>query len=78
MKNPNVVISSDFGPIIINVNDQFIGKSISQNGYWAIEDIKLIIQLLEFQIKKLNKDITFYDVGANMRNSFFSNWQAFF
>ena len=66
MKNPNVVISSDFGPIIINVNDQFIGKSISQNGYWAIEDIKFIIQLLEFQIKKLNRNITFYDVGANI------------
>ena len=66
MKNPNVVISSNYGPIIININDQYIGKSISQNGYWAIEDINLIIKLLDHQIKKLSRNIIFYDVGANI------------
>lgn len=42
MKNPNTVISSDYGPIIINLNDNAIGRQISQYGYWATDDINLI------------------------------------
>ena len=40
MPNPNVVISSDHGSIIININD-FIGRNIAQHGYWAKADIAL-------------------------------------
>jgi FkbM family methyltransferase len=65
MKNPNAIISSDFGPIIININDKFIGRHISDHGYWAIDDINLIKLLIEHQLTKLDA-ITFYDVGANI------------
>ena len=65
MKNPNAIINSDYGLIIININDTTIGKSISQNGYWAIEDINLIKMLIDIQLQRCNS-ITFYDVGANI------------
>lgn len=65
MKNPNVVISSDYGPIIININDSVIGKRISQKGYWAVEDIGLMKQLIGAQLAK-HETVTVYDVGANI------------
>ena len=65
MSNSNVLISSDYGPIIINLNDTVIGKHISNHGFWAKDDIELIKQLINFLLTK--KDIvTFYDVGANI------------
>ena len=66
MKNPNVIISSDFGPIIINVNDKYIGKSIVKEGYWAKDDIELIIKIMTRRIKKLDRSLLFYDVGSNI------------
>jgi len=65
MSNPNVLINSDFGPIIINVNDTVIGKQISQSGYWAKDDIDLIKQLIDFLLSK-KELVVFYDVGANI------------
>lgn len=65
MKNPNAIISSDYGPIIINVNDSVIGKHIGKHGYWAIDDLGLIRQLVEMQLQKFGQ-VTFYDVGANI------------
>jgi FkbM family methyltransferase len=65
MKNPNVVISSAFGPVIINVNDTQVGKDIIQYGYWAMEDIIIIKSLLD-KLLESNEVITFYDVGANI------------
>lgn len=65
MKNPNSLISSDYGPIIINVNDSVIGKHISMNGYWASDDIEIIKQLINFLLSK-KESIVFYDVGANI------------
>jgi len=65
MKSPNVIVSSDYGPIIINVNDIIIGKEICQTGYWSKDDILVIRLLVENQLKRFEK-ITFYDVGANI------------
>ena len=65
MSNPNALIGSDYGPIIINVNDSVIGKYISQTGYWAKDDIELIKQLLNFLLEKKDS-VVFYDVGANI------------
>lgn len=65
MSNPNVLINSDYGSIIVNINDTVIGKHISQLGYWAKDDIKLIKQLIDFLLTK-KEMITFYDVGANI------------
>jgi FkbM family methyltransferase len=65
MKNPNALINSDYGPIIININDSIIGKYISQTGFWASEDLILIKELIDFILLKKDK-IMFYDVGSNI------------
>lgn len=65
MNNPNALISSDYGPIIVNINDTIIGKHISQTGFWAKSDIELIKDLLNYLLQKKNL-IVFYDVGANI------------
>ena len=65
MSSPNVLINSDYGPIIININDTCIGKFISHLGYWAKDDIELIKQLIDFLLTK-KESITFYDVGSNV------------
>lgn len=51
--------------MIINANDQYIGRSIEVYGAWAQDDIDLIVGLVELVLQ--NKEhITFYDVGANI------------
>lgn len=65
MNNPNAIISSDYGPIIINTNDFVIAKAISRDGYWAINDINLIKELISFQLTQ-RESITFFDIGANI------------
>jgi FkbM family methyltransferase len=65
MKNPNVLISCDYGSIIVNRYDSFIGAEISKSGYWAKDDIDLIKKLIRFRLKNTSK-ICFYDVGANI------------
>ena len=60
----NVVANSTFGPIIINVNDQFITPQIFATGYWAVNDINLIKKILDFQLRS-KKALNVYDVGAN-------------
>jgi len=63
--SPNMLFNSKFGKIIINKNDKYIGKSIIEKGYWAEEDIVIIIKLLELQLAKKDK-VIFYDVGSNI------------
>ena len=58
-------INTQFGKIIININDQFIGKSFLNQKYWGLQDIETISKIIEFKCKKKNK-IVFYDVGANI------------
>lgn len=65
MKNPNALINSDYGPIIININDAVIGAHISKFGYWAKDDIELIKTLLNYQLSK-KETVIFYDVGSNI------------
>ena len=64
MPNPNVVISSDHGSLIINVND-FIGRNVVQNGYWAKADIALMQQILGKRLAGKER-LRIYDVGANI------------
>jgi FkbM family methyltransferase len=64
MPNPNVVISSDHGSLIINVND-FIGRNVVQNGYWAKADIALMQQILGKRLAS-KEHLRIYDVGANI------------
>jgi FkbM family methyltransferase len=65
MKNPNAIINSNYGPIIINVYDKYIGGHISKLGYWAEDDINVIFELMIILLKK-KESIMFYDVGANI------------
>ena len=58
-------INTQFGKIVININDQFIGKSFLNQKYWGLQDIETISKIIEFKCKKKNK-IIFYDVGANI------------
>ena len=65
MNNPNVLISCDYGSIIVNRYDPYLGLEISANGYWAKEDINLIKMIMEIKLKDAEK-VVFYDVGANI------------
>jgi FkbM family methyltransferase len=65
MKIPNVLASSDFGPIIVNVNDAIIGRLVIDRGFSAADDIELIRLLLDVILQR-KQSILFYDVGANI------------
>jgi FkbM family methyltransferase len=64
-KSPNILINSKFGKIIIDQNDKYIGKHIIEKGYWAEEDIEIILNLLKIQLSRKDS-LVFYDVGANI------------
>tara|TARA_B100001057_G_scaffold363131_1_gene365800 strand:+ start:36 stop:797 length:762 start_codon:yes stop_codon:yes gene_type:complete len=59
------IINTQFGKIVVNINDKFIGKSFINQKYWGLEDIEVISKIIEYKCKKKNK-IVFYDVGANI------------
>ncbi|MEI8033153.1 MAG: FkbM family methyltransferase [Chlorobiaceae bacterium] len=65
MSCSNVVISSNYGPLIINVNDQVIANNVIRDGYFAIHDIQLIKLLID-ELNKIYPEIVFYDVGSNI------------
>jgi FkbM family methyltransferase len=62
---PNKIVKSNYGPMIINANDQYIGRSIEQYGHWAADDIDLIGRICDFLLQSKPK-ITMYDVGSNI------------
>ena len=62
---PNKIVNSANGPMIINTNDQFIGRSIEVYGAWAQDDIDLIKSLVELLLSNKDK-VILYDVGANI------------
>ena len=51
-------IDTQFGKIVININDQFIGKSFLNQKYWALQDIETISKIIEFKCKKKNKIVS--------------------
>ena len=42
-------INTQFGKIVININDQFIGKSFLNQKYWGLKDIEIISKIIEFK-----------------------------
>lgn len=62
---PNKIVTSTYGPMIINANDQYIGRSIELYGAWAQDDIDLIKSLIDILLTQKEK-VIFYDVGANI------------
>jgi len=65
MANPNVLIASDYGPIIINRYDPFIGMDIARIGYCFKDDINLFKRIIDFLLTK-SDSITYYDCGSNI------------
>ena len=45
-------INTQFGKIVININDQFIGKSFLNQKYWGLPDIEIISKIIELKCKK--------------------------
>ncbi len=63
----NVISNSDYGLIIINLNDTVIGRSIRKDGYWGSQDIELIESILGQTCKgQEDQDICLLDVGSNI------------
>jgi FkbM family methyltransferase len=55
----NVISEYKYGKIIYNINDYYIGTTISEYGEYCDEEIELITQLV-------NKGDTVLDIGANI------------
>lgn len=51
--------------MIINANDQHVGRSLEVYGSWAKEDIDLIASLITLQLQQ-KSCVTLFDVGANI------------
>jgi FkbM family methyltransferase len=51
--------------MIINANDQYIGRSIELYRAWAQDDIDLIVGLIDLLLQN-KPQVIFYDVGANI------------
>src|ERR1700722_8705072 len=61
---PNIVAYSLFGPIIVNVHDAVISRTIFEAGIWNYPQLDIILRLVQHILSKKEK-ILFYDIGAN-------------
>ena len=61
----NKLVNSVNGPMIINSNDQYIGRSKELTGGWAIDDVALIESFCEIILADKGS-MRLYDVGANI------------
>ena len=64
-KIPSKIVNSKFGPMIINGNDLYIGRSLEVHGVWAGDDINVIAQICAFLLQS-KPQIRVYDVGSNI------------
>ena len=62
---PNVLVGTDFGLLITNVNDAPIGKDIFESGYHLKSDINVMIALIG-HLASMRDALVVYDVGANI------------
>ena len=62
---PNKLVTSHYGPMIINTNDKYICRSIEQHGAWAADDIELLKSIVDILLAD-RAQVCFYDVGANI------------
>lgn len=61
----NKLVTSHYGPMIINANDRYIGASIQHFGAWAADDIETIKSIIDILLDE-KSSVTMYDVGANI------------
>lgn len=64
-KYRNVLTQTDFGPMIININDDTIGMCISRYGYWGAGDIVLIQSILT-KLYADKEHMCLLDIGTNI------------
>lgn len=50
---------------MVNTKDEWIGRAVIDSGYWGLDDLTLIRQLINQRFKDRDH-IIFYDVGANI------------
>ena len=62
---PNVVEYSVFGPIIVNVNDKFIGRAFARGEYYDLRNIKFLKKLIELKLGTSDR-VVLFDVGGNI------------
>ena len=65
MTMKNTVFATDFGPMIINLNDRGVSGDIIRAGFFEKAQVAFLSEIIKFLISKLGK-ITVYDVGANL------------
>lgn len=61
----NALVTSKFGPMIVNVRDQYIGNSIITSGAWNETEVGIVISLMT-KLAEKRSSLVFYDVGANV------------
>jgi FkbM family methyltransferase len=61
----NVLVGTDFGQLIVNINDSPIGSDIFGLGYHLKNDIDIMISLIRYLVDK-RSDVIVYDIGANI------------
>jgi len=64
-KYRNVLTQTDFGPMIININDDTISSCISKHGYWGTGEITLIQNTLS-SLFDTTQPMCLLDVGTNV------------
>ena len=65
MKNKNVLTNSDHGLLLINRNDNVIGRFISETGGWEIPYINFLKDLIK-NFYPANSSIEIIDAGSNI------------
>ena len=63
-KSRNIVVPSDYGPVIINRFDNMIGLAISQHGSWEKDEIELLRWVVSACYQS-EPEIEILDIGAN-------------
>jgi hypothetical protein len=65
VKNKNVLTNSDHGLLLINRNDNVIGRFISETGGWEINYINFLKDLIK-KFYPANSSIEIIDAGSNI------------
>lgn len=62
---PNAIKYSAFGPIIVNVLDEYIGGTFCNGGYYDLKNISYLKKLVELRLGVSDRAVLF-DVGCNV------------
>ena len=63
--NPNAIYNTEYGMIILSMNDKGVGNDIRSTGYFERDQINILKGFAQKLLEKKDH-IVFYDVGANI------------